>query len=51
MTWHGPQARNAARTLRELKRAEAEVRNAATLHGDTKAHRLGRCRDCKENEK
>jgi hypothetical protein len=51
MTWHGKQAAHATRTLRELKRAEAEVRNAATPHENTKAHRLGRCKNCEENSK
>jgi hypothetical protein len=28
---------------KQLKRVEAEERNAATPHDKTKAHRLGRC--------
>lgn len=31
------------RTLKQLKRAEAEERNSKTPHNRTRAHRVGRC--------
>lgn len=37
--------RGLSRQVAELKRTEAEARNAATPHDRTRAHRLGRC-DC-----
>ena len=41
--WSGPAGRGAARERRAGRRAEAEARNAATVHQDTRAHREGRC--------
>jgi len=36
----GSQGKGAMRRLRETKRAEAEVRQAAVLHERTKSHRI-----------
>jgi hypothetical protein len=47
MAFNGKQFKGIARIMRDVKRAEAEARNANTPHENTKAHRLDRC-DCHE---
>jgi len=43
----GKQGKGAQRAARDVRRAEAEHRQALTEHDNTKAHRLGRC-DCQD---
>ena len=45
--FHGKQGKGAQRVRKAELREQAEARNAETLHGNTKAHRLGRC-NCQE---
>jgi hypothetical protein len=41
--YSGPQRRGQRKDTRELKRQQAEDRNANTTHEDTRAHRELRC--------
>lgn len=38
--YHGPQGKGAAKRMREVKRAEAEARQTATIAQNTKRYRL-----------
>ena len=46
--FHGPAFPGAMRTLRDIKRREAEKRNAATAPHDRRRHRLAQQRDGSE---
>lgn len=41
--FQGRQAKGALRAYRAVLRAEAEHRAASVKHGNTRAHRLGKC--------